>query len=48
MEVGTAVCEGYQLGEGVGAFWTADEGCMADLLGYWGGGGEGEAAGRGR
>lgn len=37
MKIGAAICEGYELGEGVGSLGAADEGRVADLLGYWGG-----------
>lgn len=47
MEEGAAVCEGYELGEGVGSLGTADEGRVADLLGYRGGYGQFKAAGGG-
>ena len=33
MEEGGAVGEGDELGEGVGAFGAAEEGCVADLGG---------------
>lgn len=45
MEVGAAICEGYELGEGVWTPGAFDKGGVADLLGYWGGRGQGESAG---
>lgn len=48
MGVGTAVAEGDELGECVGAFGAAEEGCVAALSGGDVGGGERSAAERDR
>lgn len=32
MQIGRAIGEGHELGEGVRSFWAADEGCVSDLL----------------